>query len=220
MPQMETVARATRDRPKTKQGILDAAKAVLAESGFSAFGVNAIARQAGCDKQLIYRYFGGLDGLVDAIALDLAALFGELMGHDEDRTFSSYEELTEHLLLSLLDAFLRSDLLLRVAAWEVFDPTPVTIRLSHVRGQALGEWVEARRGNLKSPEGIDAPAINATLIAAVQHLALSAKAVSTFAGVSLAAQSDWDRIRNVLRTLVHAAYASHGSPPSAKPAGN
>jgi len=198
----------TRDRPKTEQVILDAAKAVLAEGGFSAFGVNAIARRAGCDKQLIYRYYGGLDGLVDAIGLDLADMFQELMADPEDTSFGSYATLIEHLIMSLLDAFRKSDLLMRIAAWEVFDPSPVTIRLAAVRGRALGEWVEARRGQLIAPDGTDAGAINATLIAAVQQLAMSAKAVDSFAGVALATDADWDRIRRVLRTLVRASYAS------------
>lgn len=215
MADADTHERVTRDRPKTQQGILDAAKAVLAEDGFTAFGVNSIARRAGCDKQLIYRYFGGLDGLVDAIALDLAALFGEALGDDAGREFTSYPALIEHLLLSLLDAFRHSDLLLRVAAWEVFDPTPVTIRLSQMRGQALGAWVEARRGALQPPPDVDAPAINAALIAAVQHLALSARAVGTFAGVALTTDTDWDRIRHVLRTMVRTSYAA-GAPADTK----
>lgn len=103
---------------------------------------------------------------------------------------------------------LSSDLLLRVAAWEVFDPTPVTIRLSQQRGQALAAWVEARRGALPPPPGIDAAAINASLIASVQHLVLSARAVGSFAGIPLQTHADWDRIRVVLQTMVHSSYAA------------
>ena len=32
------------------------------------YGINAIARQAGCDKVLIYRYFDNLDGLLQRVA--------------------------------------------------------------------------------------------------------------------------------------------------------
>ncbi len=208
MPAKPAPSGTGRDRPKTEQVIINAAKVVLAEDGFSAFGINAIARRAGCDKQLIYRYYGGLDGLIDAIALDLAELFQTSMSDDYGITFATYAALIEHLLLSLLDAFRRSDLLLRIAAWEVFDPSAVTIRLAAVRGQALGAWVEARRGDLAAPDGIDAGATNATLIAAVQHLVLSAKAVGHFGGVDLQSDTDWDRIRNVLRALVRASYAA------------
>ena len=52
----------------TEQRILDAIAQILLEQGYSAVGINAIARQAGCDKVLIYRYFDGLDGLLLAFA--------------------------------------------------------------------------------------------------------------------------------------------------------
>ena len=66
---LETPAR---DRSATSARILKAATELLAEGGFQNFGVNAVARRAGCDKQLIYRYYGGMDGLVDAIGGELA----------------------------------------------------------------------------------------------------------------------------------------------------
>ena len=49
----------TRSRLKTEQRLIDAVGALLLEQGYPAVGINAIARQAGCDKVLIYRYFGG-----------------------------------------------------------------------------------------------------------------------------------------------------------------
>ena len=58
----------TRSRLKTEQRILDAVGSILLEQGYPAVGVNAIARRAGCDKVLIYRYFGGFDELLLAFA--------------------------------------------------------------------------------------------------------------------------------------------------------
>ncbi len=57
-----------KSRRKTEQNILRALGHLLLEQGFPAVGINAIARQAGCDKVLIYRYFNGLDGLLTAFA--------------------------------------------------------------------------------------------------------------------------------------------------------
>ncbi len=58
----------TRSRLQTEQRILDAVGSILLDQGYPAVGVNAIARQAGCDKVLIYRYFGGFDELLLAFA--------------------------------------------------------------------------------------------------------------------------------------------------------
>lgn len=211
MASTDTVPRVTRDRPGTEESIVDAAKLVLAEQGFSAFGVNAIARRAGCDKQLIYRYFGGLDGLVDAIGRDLADLFQELIDEPGEAASTTYAAFVEHLVIALLAAFRRSDLLLRIAAWEVLDPSPVTRRLADVRGRALGDWIQSRRRSLALPDGVDSGAINAVLIAAVQHLALSGRAVGGFSGVKLASDADWRRIEDTLRMLVRVSYAEQKS---------
>ena len=197
-----------RDRRGTEQTIVEAAKQVLAEEGFSAFGINAIARRAGCDKQLIYRYFGGIEGLVEAIGKELSDLYAKLLAEPDPRSCDTYQTFVEHFMLALIEAMRSSDLLLRIAAWEVLDPSPMTRTLAEARGQALSEWIRQRRGALVVPEHVDAGALNATLIAAVQHLALSARAVGSFGGVRLASDADWERIRRSISVLVQAAYGS------------
>ena len=63
----------TRNVKKTKALILDAAAVLLSEEGFSALKVNNLALRAGLGKPLIYRYFGGLDGVLRALVEDRAA---------------------------------------------------------------------------------------------------------------------------------------------------
>ena len=53
---------------ETEKRLLEAVSKVIEEEGFTKIGINRIARQAQCDKVLIYRYFGGLDGLLVAWA--------------------------------------------------------------------------------------------------------------------------------------------------------
>ena len=53
-----------RDRSETTARILAAVGEVLARDGFGALGVNAVAKHAGVDKVLIYRFFGGMPELL------------------------------------------------------------------------------------------------------------------------------------------------------------
>jgi len=46
----------TRSRLNTEQRLLEAMASLLLEQGYPAVGINAIARRAGCDKVLIYRW--------------------------------------------------------------------------------------------------------------------------------------------------------------------
>ena len=56
----------TRDREATRARLIAAVGNLLAREGFKGLGVNAVAREAGVDKVLIYRYFGGLPELIVA----------------------------------------------------------------------------------------------------------------------------------------------------------
>src|SRR5262245_61271359 len=78
--------------------ILDAVARLLPESGFDGLAINAIAREAGVDKVLIYRYFGGLPGLLEAFAQrgDYWPSAEELVGDDPPADRS---ELAVHVLV-------------------------------------------------------------------------------------------------------------------------
>lgn len=197
----------SRDRARTEQEIIAAARHVLAESGFQGFGINAIARRAGCDKQLIYRYYGGLDGLAEAIGNDVANCLGRQLTEQMQGTPAiSYADLIERLVLGFL-AVLRADSLMqRVVAWEISEPTPMVLRLSAARAFVLRRWVERERGTLTPPDGVDGAALNAILVAAVQQLVLQGSATGGFAGITLD-EAGWQRLRQALSRIVHAAYA-------------
>ena len=51
-----------------RERILEAVGAMIMRDGLASIGVNALAREAGCDKVLIYRYFGDLDGVYAGFA--------------------------------------------------------------------------------------------------------------------------------------------------------
>ncbi len=195
-----------RDRHRTEALIRAAARDVLAEGGFLGFGVNAVARRAGCDKQLIYRYFGGLEGLVDAIGADLATWIEDSLAAESGPPPTSYALLAERLILGFLEAFRANRLVQQIALWELADPSPLVARLAGARSTALIRWMARTRGDLSPPAGVDAPALNALLIAALQQLALSGAATGVFAGLDLRTEADWSRVRAAATTMIRGAY--------------
>lgn len=56
-----------RDADRTRQQIIDAARAEFADHGFAGARVGDIAERAGVNKQLISYYFGGKEGVYQAI---------------------------------------------------------------------------------------------------------------------------------------------------------
>lgn len=201
----------TRNRTRTADAILAAAKAELAEKGFAHWGVNSIARAAGCDKQLIYRYFGGLDGLAEAIGTDIAAWLEQaLSARPGQQPAKTYAELATRLLLEFLDALRANPLAQKIVAWEVAEESVLVKRFAAARGRVMMAWIMRERGELVPPDGVDVFAINALLVAGVQHLVLAGAASGSFAAIDLTQDANWQRIRAAIATMAAAAYGGQG----------
>ncbi len=51
-------------RERTERAILQALEDQLCETGMVGMGINVVAKRAGVSKELIYRYFDGMSGLM------------------------------------------------------------------------------------------------------------------------------------------------------------
>jgi AcrR family transcriptional regulator len=196
----------TRDRARTEEAILAAARALLVAKGFSGWGVNAIAREAGCDKQLIYRYYGGLDGLAEALGTDIARETEKALAAVPIPEITSYGALVAALIDAQIDVLSSHPVMQRIIAWEMSEPNELTRAFAAARSRALMAWFAGIKGDFVPPPGVDAPAINAVLIAAVQHMVISSAAIGEFAGMPLAEPGDWARLRATVRHLAVTAY--------------
>ncbi len=210
---VETAAEAApekriKDRAATEKAIFAAAKSLLAEEGFQGFGINAVARRAGCDKQLIYRYFGGLEGLVAAIGADLGSWVKDRIPEDTGGMFLlTYGDLMEKLALYYIEALRSDPLVCKIIAWEVSENTPQVKQLADARAKALAKWLERMRGSLEAPKGIDTATVNAVIFAAIQHLVISSVISGQFAGVGLKSARDWDKIGTAVKRIVRGVYS-------------
>ncbi len=63
-----------KNKQETKQKIYAALVEIIETEGVQKLGVNAIARKAGVSKVLLYRYYGGLNGLLKEYTSDPAFL--------------------------------------------------------------------------------------------------------------------------------------------------
>ena len=77
-----------RDRPATEAGIVAAAERLLLAQGWTGLNVQTLAAEAGVDRKLIYRYFEGVEGVVERLAGRLDLWLGQdpggrapLVGH-------------------------------------------------------------------------------------------------------------------------------------------
>ena len=196
-----------RNRSATERRIFEAARGLLAEEGFQNFGINAIARRAGCDKQLIYRYFGGLDGLVDAIGTDLSSWVEAHVPEDQGGRFMlTYGDLMERLLELYMRALREDHLMRRVIAWEISENSAHVRRMAEARARGIAQWIERMRGSMEPPKGVDVVAVNAALLAAAQQIVLSAVTTGFASGIAVKTPKDWAKLEAAVCRLARGAY--------------
>ena len=163
-----------RSRLKTEQRILDAVGTILLEQGYPAVGINAIARQAGCDKVLIYRYFGGFDELLLAFA-ETTTLWWEVDEIITETTADCSAIPLPDYLQTLLDRYVTAlesrPLALEIMAWEMSAQNNLTNALARTRGERGMELVKRIRSYYHQPN-IDIGGILGVFGAAINYLVI------------------------------------------------
>lgn len=194
------------DAAATKQRILDAATRLLAERGFTALGINSLASEAELDKQLIYYHFGGLDGVVRMLGERLELWLGAPL---KPRKGEPYAEAVFRLLTEYGDALRQNALVLRLLAWELVDPSDALKDLETTRSAAMVPWVQGLRTAAEpAPTDVDAPAVNAVLLAGLHYLSLRERSLGSFAGIDLSTPEGSARIKRAMRLIIDRTYGT------------
>ncbi len=188
-----------RDRPATEAAIVDAAERLLLEHGWTGLNVQTLAAEAGVDRKLIYRYFEGVEGVVERVAARMDLWLERTLAAEAASSAVTYRQFARETLTAWLRALRANPLILRLLAWELTEDTPLLRRTEAARAAVVQTWMRARRPRLRVPPGGDLVALNAVLLASVQHLALAAPR-GDFGGVALD-DAGWARIEAAVETL-------------------
>ncbi len=199
------------DRQATRQAILQAVGTLLAREGFAALGVNAIAREAGVDKVLIYRYFGGLPQLLDAYGRD----GGFWPSVDEvldgvDGAGSDAERLSR-FLGNFIVALRARPLTAEILAMEIGTPNALSHTLDQVR-QAWGEQVAKRLARPGQADMRQLDTVVSVVLAGIQYLVIRARNTARFSGIAIDGDAGWQQIRSDLHWLCAHLLPSVDSP--------
>ncbi len=199
-----------RDKAETKARILAAVGKLLAESGFKQLGVNAIAREAGVDKVLIYRYFENLPSLLQTFGnqSNYWITVEELIGDESTAEAESLNEWMVLLLTRFLHDLQQRPITQEIMRWELLEGNELTHELAQVRDRMATQSLEFLKQKCSFPPDKDIPAISAVLIAGIVYLVLRTKVSHTFLGIDLGSPNGWQRIEAAIASLVQATVQS------------
>ncbi len=196
-----------RDSEKTKRKILDALALLLAEGGFEGVGINAVARKAGVDKVLIYRYFGGLDQLLAAYAQEggLWPTWEELTGLGPEKMGrTGLRELTRLIMTGHLDQLRSRPLTQEIMRWELTARNELTDQLARAREETTGLLMEMMGRSDQEPSMARMLAAGAVIHAGITYLILRAATADLYMGVDLTTEQGWQRIRSAVEEIMEA----------------
>lgn len=218
-PVSDAVPRTARDRGATEQRILGAVGTVLAREGFAAIGVNAIAREAGVDKVLIYRYFGGLPELLQAWGSSgrFWPRIDELLGDDPAALLALPEaERWSRFFEHFIDGLRARPLTLEILAAEVLERNTLTAILEAER-EAWGDEATRVLAGPALQQRPELRTLTLLLVAGVQYLLLRARRIRVFGGLEIQSDAGWDEIKRGIRTSARQLFAHGGGYGTSKP---
>ncbi|MFV0474351.1 MAG: TetR/AcrR family transcriptional regulator [Pikeienuella sp.] len=179
-------------RERTEQAILDALEAQLREGGMKSVGVNAVAKRAGVSKELIYRYFDGLPGLMLAWmrGRDFWSRRAGILD-PEDTSARSPAALIRAMLREQHAILAGDEAVAAVRSWELIERNEIGERLSFRREAMARNFIDRLDG---LTDEADMPGIVGVLLAGVLYLSLRAKTEEVFLGVPLRTEEGWERL--------------------------
>ena len=197
-----------RDREATRIRLIAAVGTLLAREGFKGLGVNAVAREAGVDKVLIYRYFGGLPDLMAAFGRE--GNFWPTIKELADGDIDAYGRLPAAEQLSRLSKnFIRAirsrPLTQEILAWEMVERNELTAELETVRENTMMNFFEMFFP--AADQTPDIAAAGAIIGAGVSYLATRARQISVYNGVELQSELGWQRLERALDTIIRGMFA-------------
>ncbi|SHK63373.1 transcriptional regulator, TetR family [Desulfatibacillum alkenivorans DSM 16219] len=193
----------TRNREATRLKLINAVGQVLAEKGFTHLGVNAVARQAGVDKVLIYRYFGGMPGLIKAFGQegDFWPSMEELAGGNIDAyRVLPLEEKLKIMGRNYLKGIRKRPLTQEIMAWEMVERNNLTEELEIIRETRMLRFAELFLQ--VGEETVDVMAVVGLMGAGLSYLICRSRRIRWYNGIDLENQEGWKRLENGIDLVV------------------
>ncbi|MEA3511183.1 MAG: TetR/AcrR family transcriptional regulator [Actinomycetota bacterium] len=193
----------TRDKGATKRRLLDAVGSILASEGFSALGINAVAKEAGVDKVLIYRYFGGMTDLLHAFgqSVDFWPTVAEVLGDDPSEMMEL--SLADRWAIGLsryAEALRRRPVTKEILAWEQIEQNELT----HILRQVRRSWFEELMSHFPDDDdATEADLVGTVLliVGAIHYFVVLSRLQEDFSGVAVRSDDGWVHINAVISEI-------------------
>ncbi|MBN8823557.1 MAG: TetR/AcrR family transcriptional regulator [Spirosoma sp.] len=186
----------------TMERILRAMGEVMAERGTEKAGINAVAERAGVNKVLIYRYFGGWNGLLEAYVHRgfFLSMFNDkfLDSVPDNLAPEARSKAWSEYTIQFMREFRNRKSSQELIRWEMANgETELARRLADFRDQSYKTMVS----KLAPYSAFDPIAITSLMVAAVTHLVLTSNHRDHIGDIDLRSDAGWERLETAIRRI-------------------
>ncbi len=189
-----------RNRTQTTQRIVEALEEVITERGLEGVGVNRVAEKANVSKVLIYRYFGGMEGLLEYY-VKMGKLFPSFTPAVLDQIRPLHESDIARIwyrqVIQTYRYFRTFKAAREVLKASVVENDPIAATAARAQDEEMTRLVS----QLSFVKGADTQAISAVMLGAMNYLTIMAQNDHTMVSIDLRSEEGWQRIENAIKSI-------------------
>jgi AcrR family transcriptional regulator len=201
--------RQARDKEQTKRKLIDAVGQVLRDKGYKSLGVNVVARQAGVDKVLIYRYFKTFDRLIEAyvVETDYWMLFADQISQlSIPKDAVGMRKLVGDLLKNQFRYFYGNKERQELILWELSSNSDL-MRSIHRTREAMSQPLLELTDNYIDRNLVDFRAIAALLVGGIYYTVLHSRSNGgVISEVNVLSNEGHDQITNGIDSILELVF--------------
>lgn len=188
-------------RAATEAELVEAFGRVVRRKGLRNVGVNEVLKEAGVGKALLYRYFGGLPGLVRAWGQQARVWprLADLVPLSSAKAAGSTAALLKRIVVRNADVHRADPVRIEMLADELMARTPISGALSEIRGEVGRDHAAVFAS---SPGFRRHRLLMVVMMAAASYLAMRAVKSPRFMGEDLSDQATWARVMREIEAII------------------
>lgn len=187
-----------RDRQLSEEKLINAVGELIEETGFEHLGINQVAKKAGFSKNLIYRYFESLDGLIYAYMKKYDFWVNAITERPDVSDVKGY-----------LKGFYRREIaeyrgniaLKRLRRWELATDKDFVMEIRAQREKNGVQFLHMMAGFAKVDKA-QIQAISTIVDAGIAYLAMLEENCRMYNGIDIQSDSGWAQIAEGIDTLI------------------
>jgi hypothetical protein len=204
------IAGAIRDKERTMLKLIAAVGEIIKNEGYTALGVNNIAKKAEVNKKLIYRYFdNNVNNLIETYVKTKdywIGLSGDMEKLMSESQIDNGRPMVKTILKTHLSFFYTEEEMQKIVIWETSEKNKLMKEVG-LKREAFGEEVFKLLLPHFEKTDVDFRAIIALQVSGIIFMVLQAKASGNpFCGIDINNPTDMDRILKSLDQLTDLLY--------------